>query len=213
MKLSTLQRLGGLATILGSFLLTAWAICWTTLLPIRERARDASALVRDPDWVWIASLALAGLVLMIFGLTAVYSRLYSSAGVTGLLGYLFVVTAYILQAAKVTWEVFVYPVIVGHEPSLPLFRDKLLMVHPQVALFRMLATVAILLGVVLFGTTLIRSKEFPKSAGVLLLSGAVVYAVAPGISIYLAVAGVPVLSAGCFVLGYTLAFGKGARQG
>ena len=89
MKFSTLQRWGGIAIILGSVFLTAWAICWSTLLPAHERARDLSKIILDPHWIWIASLAFPGIILMIFGYTAVYSRLYTKAGISGFIGYIF----------------------------------------------------------------------------------------------------------------------------
>lgn len=37
---------------------------------------------------------------MIFGYTAVYSRFYHKAGIVGFIGYVFIITAYIFQAAK-----------------------------------------------------------------------------------------------------------------
>jgi hypothetical protein len=206
MKFSTIQRLGGIAIILGSVLFTAWAICWTTLLPVHERARDVSLMILNPNWIWIASLAFPGIILMIFGYTAVYSRLYNKTGTLGFIGYIFIIVAYIFQAAKVTWEIFLYPIIVSYTPSLPLFTDKIIMQHPQFILFRWLASATIFIGVILFCITLIRSREFPKSAGILILCGAVIYAVGPMINIYLAIAGVLILSIGCFILGQRMLY-------
>lgn len=51
MKYVTLQRLGEIAIILGSVLFTAWAICWTTLLPVQERSRDVSLMILNPNWI------------------------------------------------------------------------------------------------------------------------------------------------------------------
>jgi hypothetical protein len=204
MKFTTLQRLGGISIILGSILFTAWAVCWTTLLPVHERARDVSLMILSPHWIWIASLALPGIVLMIFGFTAAYSRIYHKAGLVGLTGYVFIITAYFFQAAKVTWEIFVYPVVVSHTPSISLFSERIFMQHPQFILFRWISSATIFVGVILFCITLIRSREFPKSVGILILCGAVIYTVGPIINIYLAIAGVLTLSLGCFVLGYKM---------
>jgi len=206
MKFSTLQRWGGITIILGSVFLTVWAICWSTILPVHERVRDISLMILNPNWIWISSLAFPGTLLMIFGFTAVYARLYDKAGVLGFIGYIFVILAYIFQAAKTTWEIFVYPIIVGFEPSIALFRDRILMQHPQFILFRWLASITIFVGVILFCVTLIRSREFHKSAGILILCGALIYAVGPVINIYLAIAGVVILSIGCFILGYKMLF-------
>ncbi len=204
MKYSTIQRLGGIAIILGSALFTAWAICWTTLLPVHERARDVSIMILDPHWIWIASLAFPGVVLMIFGYTAVYSKLYNKAGILGFIGYVFIILAYIFQAAQISWEIFLYPIIVSNASSVSLFSGKILMYHPQFILFRWLSFAVIFIGVILFCITLIRSRKFPKSAGIFILCGAVIYAVGPMINIYLAIAGVLVLSVGCFILGYKM---------
>jgi hypothetical protein len=173
---------------------------------VHERVRDVSLMILSPNWIWISSLAFPGALLMIFGFTAVYARLYNKAGVLGLIGYVFIILAYIFQAAKITWEIFVYPIIVGFEPSIALFRDKIFMQHPQFILFRLLASITIFVGVILLCITLIRSHEFPKSAGILILCGAIIYAVGPAINIYLAIAGVVILSIGCFIVGYKMLF-------
>ncbi len=206
MNFSTIQRWGGIAIILGSIFLTAWAICWTTLLPVNERARDISLMISNPNWIWISSLAYPGTLFMIFGFTAVYARLYNKAGVLGFIGYVFIILAYIFQAAKITWEIFIYPIIVGYEPSIALFRDRILLQHPQFILFRLFASITIFVGVILLCIMLIRSREFPKSAGILIFCGAIIYAVGPLINIYLAIAGVVILSIGCFILGYKMLF-------
>ena len=206
MNFSTIQRWGGISIILGSIFLTVWAICWTTLLPARERVQDITIILLNPNWLWISILAFPGTLLMIFGFTAVYARLYDKAGVLGLIGYVFIILAYIFQAAKITWEIFVYPIILSHGPSIALFRDKILMQHPQFILFRWLASITIFVGVILFCITLMRSREFPKSAGILILCGSLIYAVGPVINVYLAIAGVVILSIGCFMLGYKMIF-------
>jgi hypothetical protein len=78
------------------------------------------------------------------------------------------------------------------------------MQHPQFILYKWIASITILVGVILFCITLIRSREFPKSAGILILGGAIIYAVGPAINIYLAIGGVVILSIGCFVLGFKM---------
>ena len=109
MKLSQIQRLGGIAIILGSILFAVWAIGWTTLLPVSERSRDISLLILNHNWIWISSMAFPGVILMIFGYTAVYTKLFDNSGISGFIGYIFIIIAYILQAAKITWEIFLYP--------------------------------------------------------------------------------------------------------
>ncbi len=204
MKISAIQRSGGLAMITGSVLLALWSVLRITLLPVIQRVKDFSVIVSNQHWILISTIAFAGVLLMIFGFTAVYSLFYSRAGIIGFLGFLFVVTAFILEACQIAWEIFVYPAILSHLPSIPLFSESILMHHPMIALFRLIFQIILALGVVLFTFSLISTKEFHKSAGILIFIGAVVYALGPMISTYVAVSGVLVLSAGCLVLGRRL---------
>ena len=66
------------------------------------------------------------------------------------------------------------------------------------------AAVSILLSTILFGLAVYRSREFPSSALVLIIVGAVAYGIGPMISIILAVGGVIALSAGCILIGARL---------
>jgi hypothetical protein len=200
MKFATLQRLGGVSIILGSLFLAAYSLCWATLLPVHERATDISLVILSPHWKWISFLSFPGVVMMIFGFTAVYSRMYSTSGVMGLSGYVLVILAYILQAAKITWEVVLYPIIAGYGPSRALFQEKIMMHSHVYGLFRICAESTIFIGVVLFCIALMKSR-FPKSAGILILGGAVIYGLGPIVHIYIALAGIFIFSAGCFVLG------------
>ena len=204
MKLSAIQRLGGISIIIGAILLTLWTICWTFLLPISERSRDVSVLIVNQNWIWISSASLFGVIFMIFGFTAAYSRMYHKVGISGLVGFLFVILAYIFQAAKITWEIFIYPVLAENSSSIFLLRDKVLLVNPLVILFKWLSVVSIFVGVVLFCISLIRSKEFPILAGYAVLCGAILYGIGPMIQIYLAIIGVLILSLGCFFIGYRM---------
>jgi hypothetical protein len=204
MKFSSLQKLGGIAIISGSVLFALWAICWTTMLPVESRYKDFSVMILSPNWLWISSVSLFGLVLMIFGFSAIYARLHKDAGISGFIGYVLIMIAYILQAAEVTWEVFVYPAIVSYAPAVDLFKNRLLWDHPLIVLYRNVLHITIFLGVVLFCKMLIKAKEFPKMAGILFLVGAVTYAVCASFNMYLEILGVLILSAGCFILGRTM---------
>jgi hypothetical protein len=204
MKLSTLQKLGGIAIIIGAVLFTAYAVCRPIFLPVIGKTGDFSLIIASPNWIWISTLSLPGVLLMVFGFTAVYSRIYKNAGVIGLIGYLFIALAYILQGAQLTWEIFLYPIIAGHGPSLALFKDRIMLMHPLFQLYRILFDTTIGIGVILFSITLIRGKAFPKIAGILVLCGAFIYAAGPFLNTYVGILGVLILSAGCFILGTKL---------
>jgi hypothetical protein len=51
---------------------------------------------------------------------------------------------------------------------------------------------------------LIRSKEFPKSAGILIFIGALLYGFGPMLTISMAMGGIIILSIGCFQVGLKL---------
>lgn len=154
----------------------------------------------------VTLVALAGLVLMIFGFTAVYSRLYARSGIIGFLGFIFMQLAYLFQACIVTWEIWLYPIIARQSTTATLFKDGIIEHDFAVVLFEGISNISILLGIILFCLAIIRSKEFSKVAGILIFTGAIVYAVVPVLLI--SIAGIVILSLGCLSLGMTLIRGK-----
>jgi len=205
MKLGSLQKLGGFSLILGSTLLTVYAIAFPVFLPdIKMVQGDFTVIVLNPNWQWIALVAFFGVILTMAGYAAVYSRLYSKSGLVGLLGFLFLEIAYLLQACKVTWEAFLYPVIASNAGAATLLRDQLLKHSQPVLVFRSVASGCILVGIVLFCFTLIRAREFPKIAGALIFLGALTYAVGPAVSLLVAIAGIFTVSIGSLILGASL---------
>jgi len=204
MKLITLQKFGGFSLMAGAFLLTAYSLLFSILLPVGEVRHDITVAVQDPGWIWVSALALFGVVFMIFGFMAVYSKIHETSGVVGLLGFIFVEIAYFLQGCKVTWEVFLYPVICSNPASAFLLRDFVIQHNPLVEAFKMLAMITIFSGIILFCAALMRCKEFPKTAGILVFAGAMIYGFGPMLSVIVAIGGITILSIGCLILGLTL---------
>jgi hypothetical protein len=149
-------------------------------------------------------MAFLGVMLMMSGFGAVYTRLCSQAGWTGLVGFVFVELAYLLQACKVTWELFLYPVIAQNEAAVVLFRAQILRQSVPVVAFRAGASLTILVGIVLFCLALVRSRAFPRSGGLLVFVGALIYAAGPRINVLFGVSGIFVFALGCLVLGLRL---------
>lgn len=199
-----LEKVGGISLILGSLLLTAYAALFPALLPVGNGTYDYVQVVLDSDWVPLAIMAFAGVILMLIGFYAVYARIRSSAGLVGAIGFLFIEAAYLLQACKVTWELFLYPIIASHPESAFLLRDLVIKHDPAVGVFRLAASVTIFIGIVLFCYTLYRSSEYPKAGAVLIFIGALVYALGPMISIFVSVAGIFTLAIGCLLIGLRL---------
>ena len=204
MQLSALQKSGGISLILGSVFLLAYSILFPLLLPMNNMLTDFTSLVLNPNWIWITVVAFAGILLMIFGFAAVYSKLYAESGLAGLLGFICIEIAYIFQACKVTWEIFLWPVIASNQMSLFLLRDFVIKNSAPVAAFRWIAGLTILFGIILFCIALIRSKNFPKIGGILIFIGAFLYGLGPLLSVIAAMAGIFILSIGCTMIGMNL---------
>jgi hypothetical protein len=204
MKLATIQKLGGLSLIAGAILFASYSVLFLSLFPVSEMQKDFSRIVMSPPWTGVVGTAFAGVILMVFGFAAVYSRFYQGSGALGLVGFVFIEIAYVLQACQVAWEIFLYPIIAGNPSSAALLRDGIMRDHPLFHAFRTGASASIFLGIVLFCFALVRSKEFPKSAGILIFVGALAYALGPVLSVTVAIGGIIVLALGCLLLGLEL---------
>lgn len=200
----SIEKVGGVSLIVGSLLLTFYSALFPALLPIGNGAFDYAEVVRNPNWIRLALMAGAGVLLMLVGFYAVYSRMRAKAGLAGAIGFLFVEAAYLLQACKVTWEIFLYPIIAEHTETAFLLRDAVIKHDPAVVIFRVAASATIFIGIVLFCYTLYRSDEYPKAAAILVFIGALVYALGPMISVFVSVAGIFTLSIGCLLIGLRL---------
>jgi hypothetical protein len=201
MNYNSLQKLGGISIICGAFFLTLWTICWIFLLPSTEGMKDASLMILNSNWSWITSISFFGIIFMIFGFTSVYSKIFNKTGIIGLAGYIFIILAYIFQAAKVTWEHFIYPILASNANTIFMIKDRSFFLAPQIILFRYIADITIFIGVILFCISIIKSKDFNPLSAILIFAGAVLYGVGPIINVYLAIGGVIILSIGCTLLG------------
>jgi len=200
-QISTIQRLGGFSLILGAILFFVYSISFTILLPVDQIHINPLLLVLNVNWIWITTVVFIGLILMIFGFSAVYLKMYSESGLTGLPGYIFVGVAYILQLCKVTWEIILYPVISNNEASLFLLRDFELQQSTYVVTFKMISSATIFAGIILFSIALYRSKVFPCYTAFLIFIGAFLYGLGHLLSVIAANFGIFIFAAGCSILG------------
>ena len=204
MKIVQVQKLGGVSLILGSMLLLIYSIVFSVVMPVDHIRTDYAIVVLHPCWIPLAWSALVAVLLMLFGFTAVYSKIITEAGVAGLLGFIFIELAYLLQACNITWEIFIWPVIASHRDSVFLLRDLVFKNDPLMGIFKMSASMTILLGIVLFCFALVRSTIFPKSGGILIFIGALLYGLGPLFSVMVAIIGIFLLSVGCSIIGIRL---------
>lgn len=198
------QRWGAVALVLGSLLLAVYAALFPILLPVGSGSFDYSQVVLSRGWVGLTLVAFVGVLLMMAGFHAVYSRLRSEAGFLGAIGFLFVQAAFLLQACKISWELFLDPIIAAHPESAFLLRDGVIANDPAVMTFLVVSAIFIVIGIVLFCLTLYRSDEYPKAAAILIFVGALVYATGPMVSVFVSVVGVFTLSLGCLFVGLRL---------
>lgn len=204
MSMNSTDKVGGLSLIAGALLFAAYAVLFPLLLPVGKEHFDMVAVVMDGSWMPLAATAFIGILLMMAGFYALYMRIRPNAGTLGAFGFVFIELAWLLQACKVTWELFIYPVLGSYMMTGFLLRDGMLRNSDTVTFFRGMAAVTILLGIVLFCLALHRSRAFPKAAAPLIFAGALVYAVGPLISIFVSVAGIFMLAAGCLLAGVHL---------
>jgi len=198
------ERLGAACIVIGSTLLALYAVLFALLFPSRSGAFDYSLVVLDPHWKNIAFLAFIGVVSILVGLDAVYSRIRATAGFTGTIGLLFTKVALILQACVLTWELLLDPIVAAHPESSFLLRDRVIATDSAMVTFFVAFLCTIVVGSLLFGLAVYRSNQFAKPAIVLIIVGALAYAIGPMMSVLVAVGGVIMFSIGCLLIGATL---------
>lgn len=200
MKLETLQKYGGLSIMSGSLLLTAYSICFSLFLPVSSLRQDYVSTVLNSNWIWITSLAFFGVLFMIFGFTAVYSKIRETSGALGFWGYIIIELAYLLQACNITWEICIWPVIASNASFAPLLGDKILSHSQFVSILSYSSMLTIFVGIILFCIALIKSNVFSKYGGILIFAGAILYGLGPMVSLIVAIGGIFIFSAGCFII-------------
>ena len=198
------ERLGSVFFAVGSILLAVYASLFVLLLPIHDGDFDYVRLVTSPHWRSIALIAFVGVVSLLTGLEAVYSRIRDSAGILGATGLVLTKVALVLQACVLTWEMLMDPLIAAHPESAFLLRDGGIINAPWMVAFRWVFLLTILGGALLFGLAVLRSKQFPMPAIGLLIAGAVLYAVGPRVSVFVAISGVILFAIGGLLIGVRL---------
>ncbi len=198
------ERLGSVFFALGSILLAGYAALFVLLLPIHDGDFDYVRVVTSPHWRSIALIAFVGVVSLLTGLEAVYSRIRDSAGILGATGLVLTKVALVLQACVLTWEMLMDPVIAAHPESAFLLREGWIVNAPWMVAFRWVFLLTILGGALLFGLAVLRSKQFPMPAIALLIAGAVLYAVGPRLSVFIAISGVMLFAIGGLLIGARL---------
>ena len=199
-----MNDLGSVFVALGSTLLACYAVLFALLLPVGNGVFDYPRLVVSPYWRPIALVAFVGVVLLLAGLDAIYSRMRATAGIAGTIGLLVTKVALLLQACVLTWELLLDPIVAAHSESAFLLRDGVIVTNPAMVAFRLVFLASMIVGALLLGLAVYRSNQFPRTAIVLIVVGAVVYTAGPMVSIFVAIGGVILVAIGGLWIGVRL---------
>ena len=206
----TEHRAAGLALIAGAVLLAAFVIMAAWLLPPLGDKTGFADWVISPYWRHLTGISLLAVILLQFGLIAVYARIRAQAGLTGLIGFVAVELALLMMACVISWEVFLYPVIGAHADTAYLIADRIIYDDPAMRMFRLGQLAALAVGLVLFNFAIFRSGKFGRAAPLLMLAGAAASTLGP-IAVTIERAGIAMLALGVGMLGVRLLRGEGAR--
>jgi hypothetical protein len=198
------ERLAAACVILGASLLAAYAVLFLLLLPVGNGTFDYPTLVVSPHWTELALVALIGVISLLAGLDAIYVRLQGRGGLSGTVGLLFTKVALVLQACMLTWELLLDPIIAGHPDSAFLLRDGVIATAPLMVVFRWVFLTTSVVGALLFGGAIYRSRQFRGGAILLIVAGAAAYVVGPRVSVLLAISGVIMFALGGVLVGVRL---------
>ena len=197
------QRAAGLALIAGAMLLAGFVILTAWLLPPLGETTGFADWVVSPYWRHLTGIALVGVILLQFGLMAVYVRIRAQAGLAGLIGFGAVELALLMMACVITWEVFLYPVIGAHADTAYLIKDRVIYDDPAMRAFRMGQLAVLAVGLLMFNFAVFRSGKFGRAAPILMLGGAAASTLGP-IAVNVERAGIAMLALGCGMLGMRL---------
>jgi len=198
------ERLAAACVILGASLLAGYAVLFILLLPVGSGTFDYATLVVSPYWTELALVALIGVISLLVGLDAIHARLQGRGGLTGAVGLLLTKVALVLQACMVTWELLLDPIVAGHPASAFLLRDGVIATAPAMVVFRWVFLITTVVGALLFGGSIYRSRQFPNSAMLLMVGGAAAYVIGPWLSVFLAIGGVAMFALGGVIIGSRL---------
>lgn len=168
MDTHTLRRLSGLALILAGPL----CILGGVLHPVVDgHAHDVQALTTDHA---VGSVALlAGEVLLLLGLPAVYGWLAPRLGITGLVGFVLYVLGNMLNAVPhLVIMGFAGDYLAEHHPD-ALSEQDVILAAPAFEAEQIVTGIMFLVGLLLFGIALTRAAGLPRWIGVAAILGAI----------------------------------------
>ena len=171
MSNAILARLSGLA-LMAAFLLS---LAGGLLHPIVDHESHSAASISHPGFPLAHLLVFLGGALLLMGLPGLYARIAPRAGILGLVGFAlyFLANATIVQGFA-AYEAFVAPVLASDPAASGVLEpDGALAASTPFALLQGVGGVALMLGMLLLGISIVRSRLFPAWTGALLAAAPV----------------------------------------
>lgn len=172
MSNATLERLSGLA-LMAAF---ALSLAGGLLHPIVGHESHSAASISHPGFPVAHLLVFLGGAFLLVGLPGLYARIAPRAGILGLVGFAlyFLANATIVQGFA-AYEAFVAPVLAADRATRgALEPGGALASSAPFALLQGLGGAALMVGMLLLGISIVRSRVFPAWAGALLALAPVV---------------------------------------
>jgi hypothetical protein len=192
--LSKITRVSGILLLVGGVLV---AISWS-FHPLDPDPHT----MQSTRWLVVHGLAGIGLALTVPGLLGLYNRLAAESGVGGLIGFILAAVGTALMAGTILFiEVGTLPLIA----TLPNAEEVLNTFPPAFMAVFGVTLLTFILGYILLGIVTWRSAVLPRTAGLLLLVGAPLFAApAPPTPIIVNTIGAILFGLGYAWLGYSL---------
>ena len=171
MSNATLERLSGLA-LMAAFVLS---LAGGLLHPIVGHESHSAASISHPGFPVAHLLVFLGGAFLLIGLPGLYARIAPGAGILGLLGFAlyFLANATIVQGFA-AYEAFVAPVLASEPATGGVVEpDGVLASSTPFTLLQGVGGAALMLGMLLLGISIVRSRAFPSWTGALLAAAPV----------------------------------------
>ena len=170
MSSTMFYRLSGLALLVGGVVGAVEAIASAVLYPGHEET--AQQILSFP-WMLLASLYLAGFLLLALGLPGMYRRQSARTGGWGRAGFIVMLVGVVLGGVLVgLLQVATMPAQAQSDPKS--FAAGSDLSAGAYALFVLIPVFLIAVGAILLGIASLRARVFPRGAGVLLLGAGII---------------------------------------
>ena len=170
MSSTTLSRLSGISLLVGGLVGLVESLLSAILYPGHQAT--AQQILSFP-WMLLASLYLAGFLLLALGLPGMYRRQAARTGGWGLVGFILILVGVLvggilvglIQVASMPQEALSDPKVFAAGSQLPMAAFVLGVLIPVLLMA---------VGAILLGIASLRARVFPRGAGVLLLVAGII---------------------------------------